>query len=266
MKSRIRIKTFLPSPESLEIIKPFKKSKKARKERPSKQRLAKSIYEETDLSKLTLRQRVLHQRYHQNKQSASSFFLLSNNISMNNIEHKDTVSTEKAPKRSRSKHKRSIILYEIKTPEDINKVRLDAFEEYNGNLSDALSQESSYIPIESDLIKSEYECLELQCEDSSSIESSIIEPLCIESPFCDKPIESKLENSNLCIGCFKDAIRIYCKLENMNSIHHCRLQKLIMVHKHRIRQSFKQNTCFSVIKNDEVQFLYTLENARCCMP
>ncbi|TBU14243.1 hypothetical protein CWI40_110450 [Ordospora colligata] len=256
-----RIKTFLPSPESLEIIKPLKKSNKARKERPSKQRLAKSIYDETDLSKLTPRQRILHQKYHQNKQNANNFFILSNNISANSTER--MISTEKTLKQSKLKNKRSIKMFKIQALEPVNKSRSDEVEEYNENSSDALAQESSYIPIEtSDLIKSEYE--DLDCEDSSSMESLIIEPLCVESPFNDTPIESKLKNSKICIRCFKDAVRVYLKLENMHSIHRCKLQKLIMVHKHKIRQNLKQKACFSIIKNDEMQFLYALENARCC--
>ena len=256
-----RIKAFLASPESFEIIKPLKKSKKARKERPSKQRLAKSIYDETDLSKLTPRQRILHQKYHQNKQNANNFFILSNNISANSTEC--TISTEKTLKQSKLKHKRTIKTCKIQTLEPASKSKSDAVEEYNDSSSDSLVQESNYIPIEtSDLIKSEYE--DLDYEDSSSMESLIIEPLCVESPFNDTPIEPKLKNSRICIKCFNDAVRVYVKLESIHNIHRCKLQKLIMVHKHKIRQNLKQKACFSIIKNDEMQFLYALENARCC--
>lgn len=58
------------------------KKRRKRTEGRSKCILAKSIYEETDISKLTPRQQILHQKYQEQRDTVTSFFLTSNNISV----------------------------------------------------------------------------------------------------------------------------------------------------------------------------------------
>lgn len=83
------IKTFLSSPPSLDPIEPIKKISRRRSRRRtgvSKCVLSKSIYEETDLSKLTPRQRILNQKYQKLKTQVTSLFLISNNIPARSVE------------------------------------------------------------------------------------------------------------------------------------------------------------------------------------
>lgn len=192
----MHVKAFLSSPQSLEPVEPEKSARKRRTRRTahSKCILAKSIYEETDLSKLTARQRILHQRFQERRESASSFFLVSNNISTN-------------------------CRQPVHGPEQTN-------------------IESTHVEIE---------------EPDTEIDIRDIVP---ESPFEDE------DSCDMCKDCFYDGVQLYNYLER--SIHRCSYEKLVMVHKARIRQSLRSKTCLRAITHEISAFAHALASAQCC--
>ncbi|AFN83817.1 hypothetical protein EROM_092030 [Encephalitozoon romaleae SJ-2008] len=237
------IKSFLPSPRSLESIEPIKKRAK-RKERPSKHVLSKSIYEETDLSKLTPRQRVLHQKYQESKNNVTSFFLLSNNILINSTNHR--------PKEDKGKMV-------------CNKFTHKGVDEHcYGEHRDDLQKESRFLVVTSDMYNSSYNDTK---EESTSSEDGckVIEAMDVESPFDNKwPEDVRYKDCLICKECFRDAARAYYALEEIGNMHKCGYQNSIMLHKYKIRQNFKKQVCFSVIRKEEIVFIKSLEQLKCC--
>lgn len=236
------VKSFLPSPRSLESIDPIKKRVK-RKERPSKCVLSKSIYEETDLSKLTPRQRILHQKYQESKNNVTSFFLLSNNI---------PISSSNQPKENEEK----IVCNEF--------AHKDTDEHYYGEHEADLQKECRFLVVTSDIYNSSYNDTK---EESTSSEdnSKVIEAMDVESPFDNKPSEDiRYKDCLICKECFGDAARVYYNLEKIGSMHRCSYQNSIILHKYKIRQNFKKKVCFSVIRKEEIMFIKSLEQLKCC--
>ncbi|ADM12330.1 uncharacterized protein Eint_092040 [Encephalitozoon intestinalis ATCC 50506] len=243
-----KIRSFLPSPRSLEPLEPLKKRVK-RKERPSKCILSRSIYEETDLSRLTPRQRLLHQKYQENKNNVSSFFLLSNNIPIErHIDIKPKKLNEEAPSKSTDKS-----------------IELDCEANWKVRDGNSLQEEKNFLILTSDLYNSSYKDIE---EEQSSSESNdeVIEAAEIESPFRSRiPENASDKDHHICKDCFKDAVEIYYILERISDVHKCRLKNFILLHKYKIRQNFKKKLCFSTIRREETAFIKTLEKVECCM-
>ncbi|KAG5860377.1 hypothetical protein KMI_01g00090 [Encephalitozoon hellem] len=239
------VKSFLSSPMSLEAIEPVKKRAK-RKERPSKCILSKSIYEETDLSKLTPRQRVLHQRYQESKNNVTSFFLLSNNISIQKHsddkpkeDEKENVSDGEFPRENTSEP-------------NCREYKVDA------------QNENRFLVVTSDLYSNSCDGTREESI-SSEDDGKIIEAMDVESPFDNELHENAIYKGCLiCKECFRDAIRIYCTLEKISSMHKCSYQNSIILHKYKIRQNFKKQLCFSAIRKEEVMFVKALVQLRCC--
>lgn len=96
-----KIRNFIESPKTLELVsesctqvptttrKSIKKYKKKREGKLSTFVPLKSIYEETDLSKLTERQRILAIKFQTVGKNVNSLFLAVNNISASDFEPKN---------------------------------------------------------------------------------------------------------------------------------------------------------------------------------
>ncbi|CAD27172.1 hypothetical protein [Encephalitozoon cuniculi GB-M1] len=244
-----KVKAFLPSPRSLESVAPAKKRVR-RKERPSKCRLSKSIYEETDLSRLTPRQRILHQKYQENKNGVTSFFLLSNNISAK--EHDGGIKESKEEKAAGK-----LVHGDIGRFDHISDLRdeMDVRDSQTAN---------RFLVVTSDLDTSE--CKNSRGESvSSESDGETIEATEVESPFDNEVSRSAVrQDCGVCIECFRDAVQVYHALEEIGNVHKCRLQKLIILHKYRIRQNFKKQLCFSAISKEETVFVRALGKLECC--
>lgn len=243
-----KTKELLLSAESQEPVPgQRRKARRARKDRPSTCRLIKSIYEETDLSKLTPRQRILHQKFHEQRDKVTSFFLVSNNISAQALADatpgegkkmlEDDSASECAP--------------------DLASTGLAREAPHGGEEYDA-----RFLVVTSDLASDSFRSLE--ADGLLSDDDSVVEAAEVESPFGGLASDDTWDCSGVCRECFEDAVKTYYVLESMGNMHRCGVEKPVMVHKHRIRQSLRRRLCFSRIRHEEVMFAKALAGLGCC--
>ena len=243
------VKTFLPSPQSQELVEqPAKKARRARRERPSRCRLARSIYEETDLSKLTPRQRILRQKFREQRGSVTSFFLVANNISAETCSEAIERSGESVEEESTGDATVECVLgpYEPCAQKEIT--------------TDDV--QSCFLVVTSDLGS---DLLRSTQEDAlSSDDDTVIEAAEVASPFGHVCRDDRVGSSGVCGGCFEDAVKTYYVLERVGSMHRCGVEKPVSIHKHRIRESLRRRTCFSRIRDAEVMFARAVAGLGCC--